>query len=688
MSSDNTLGSAGSATDAHFHFVDPTKSNSEKLLSSTTKAAEQVPKQASRTEAAEQVTKQSSRTEADDRVKKVSQSSMPDPSPLTNPAPLTEHQRNLMERDSVPNLNRVGTSVLGTAKEPTEDPIKTFKEAFQPTIDRAVSSGTEFGSAWSEFVKTPSRDNINALWLASLAHSLSPADRTQLIESLVPLGVNLNAEDKHGTTALMFAIQQNDLELAKQLIEKGAKVNYVNSQGMTPLRLLAQQRYDQEFYDLLSKEVMSEITNTVSVLPPSNQLKVAWNYFVKTDNLNYARDAFILAFREENLDPEAKNALLNLLFFNFDVKNATDRYGMTALMHACLYNMDIALKLIEAGVNVKALSTSGLTPLMFLAHRGDKQTESAVTVLHALLDKGADVSIKAPNKKTAYDYEFDNFKHGDNEKVSDKILDGLDPKKSPVKVPETLQPSKTEQKPPEHLLKTLLDRDPESFLTPAAPEDITNFTTTWNGQIHSMPFKEASDGPSRKELSLYSQLKPLLSKHEKSKEEEARMKELQSELAALNGQRFSRAAYAGLADQETAATRRAARKTEEQGVTARKTEEEGLAGKTGLSEQEAVIYSELRMLWAIYKLSGLTPSSIQALDPKLAENLLVKNLPEDLVAFMTEASIPKDKTQAMKASASVGGANPVLLISQEKLNRMQQLYLDLKKLNDERFNRA
>src|SRR5215472_5954875 len=55
------------------------------------------------------------------------------------------------------------------------------------------------------------------------------------VRALLKQGVNVNAADADGTTALHWASYRDDLETADLLIRAGAKVNSANDLGATPL---------------------------------------------------------------------------------------------------------------------------------------------------------------------------------------------------------------------------------------------------------------------------------------------------------------------------------------------------------------------------------------------------------------------------------------------------------------------
>src|SRR5262245_35179104 len=55
------------------------------------------------------------------------------------------------------------------------------------------------------------------------------------VAALLQEKVDVNAAESDGTTALHWAVAQDDLELAERLIRAGAKVNAKNDYGSTPM---------------------------------------------------------------------------------------------------------------------------------------------------------------------------------------------------------------------------------------------------------------------------------------------------------------------------------------------------------------------------------------------------------------------------------------------------------------------
>lgn len=64
---------------------------------------------------------------------------------------------------------------------------------------------------------------------------------------------NINEADNQGFTALHFAVQNNDYEMVKYLIEKGANVNIQDKYGNIPLSRAIKPYIDRRIIELLIK---------------------------------------------------------------------------------------------------------------------------------------------------------------------------------------------------------------------------------------------------------------------------------------------------------------------------------------------------------------------------------------------------------------------------------------------------
>src|SRR4030043_337340 len=73
----------------------------------------------------------------------------------------------------------------------------------------------------------------------------------EIIKLFIKAGIDINAKDKNGITALGFASAHGNVELARLLIEKGADVNIKDNNGITALLYLALHNGDLDVARLL-----------------------------------------------------------------------------------------------------------------------------------------------------------------------------------------------------------------------------------------------------------------------------------------------------------------------------------------------------------------------------------------------------------------------------------------------------
>ena len=95
---------------------------------------------------------------------------------------------------------------------------------------------------------------LGVLIVATATLGLAPADDERLIQAvrnqdgdlarqLVAEGVDVNATQGDGATALHWAAHREDVPTARLLLEAGAQVNVTNDLGSTPLQVACENRY-------------------------------------------------------------------------------------------------------------------------------------------------------------------------------------------------------------------------------------------------------------------------------------------------------------------------------------------------------------------------------------------------------------------------------------------------------------
>ena len=181
---------------------------------------------------------------------------------------------------------------------------------------------------------------------------------TRSVRALLRAGVDVDARQPDGATALQWAAHWNNLQLADLLLEAGADVDAANSLGVTPLALACENASRALVERLLRAGANPDLAQASGLTP----LMIA----ARTGNA-----AVVEA----------------LLARGADVAARVRKTGHSALMWAVGEGHRASVRLLVAqGADVDARAKTGFTPLLFAARSGD--IESAAVLLAA----GADVN--------------------------------------------------------------------------------------------------------------------------------------------------------------------------------------------------------------------------------------------------------------------------------------------------------
>lgn len=186
--------------------------------------------------------------------------------------------------------------------------------------------------------------------------------RTDTARALLKQGVDVNATQPDGATALHWAAHRNDAAMADLLIRAGADVNLANDLGVAALWLACASRADVVVEKLLAADARLR-----AALPNGETALMAC---ARTGAVSGVK-----ALLARGAAHDAKDH---------------DR-GQTALMLAAAgTHADVVKVLIEGGADVQARSKGGFTPLMFAAQQGDLESASH------LIAAGANVNEITP----------------------------------------------------------------------------------------------------------------------------------------------------------------------------------------------------------------------------------------------------------------------------------------------------
>ena len=164
------------------------------------------------------------------------------------------------------------------------------------------------------------------------------------VKKLIREGADVNVRRADGTTALLWAVHWDDLELIDLLLESGADPNTADDHGVTPLER-ASENANAEVVERLLARGAEAAAKRVSGLTP-----------------------LMTAARTGNID------VVRALVDRGAVVNArTHETNSTALMWALAApHPEVVRLLLDSGADPEIATTTGITPLMFAARNGDK----------------------------------------------------------------------------------------------------------------------------------------------------------------------------------------------------------------------------------------------------------------------------------------------------------------------------
>ena len=190
----------------------------------------------------------------------------------------------------------------------------------------------------------------------TLADATEQRDKAR-VRTLLASGVDVNATQVDGTTALHWAAYNDDAETVALLVRAGANVNAVNRYGVPPLSLAC----------------TNGSAGVVKLLLAAGADANA--------ALKSGETVLMMAARSGNLD--AVKALLA----QGAKHDARERRGQTALMWAAAEGHAAVVRaLIDAGADVNARLDSGFTPFFFAVREGH------IDAVREFLKAGVDVN--------------------------------------------------------------------------------------------------------------------------------------------------------------------------------------------------------------------------------------------------------------------------------------------------------
>jgi ankyrin repeat protein len=263
------------------------------------------------------------------------------------------------------------------------------------------------------------------------------------LKALLQKGVNVNATEGDGTTALHWASYRDDLESADLLIRAGAKVNAANDLGVTPLWTACQNGSEPMVRRLLAagadpnaKLLLGE--TPLMVASRAGNAGIAEELLARgaDPDVRAARGQTALMWAVAQRHPDVVKVLLahradiharseawsevmavsphGYLDYNRAIPHGSD----TALLFAArVGDLESAKLLVAAGANVNDMDAWGVSATVLAAHSGFTE------LVEFFLDKGAD-----PNAaKAGFTALHEAIMRRDSRMVGALLAHGADP---------------------------------------------------------------------------------------------------------------------------------------------------------------------------------------------------------------------------------------------------------------------
>lgn len=247
-------------------------------------------------------------------------------------------------------------------------------------------------------------------------------------------GVDLEARDFAGRTALLLAVANQAYDIAEFLIRAGADVNACDDRNQTPLFFAAwggnasffeflvnsgadMHKKDKRDWTVLDAAAENDSTEIIEFLLRNTEfthhekvvalMRAAKKGFVDSTDVMIRLCGCVEVSSVVALISACMTDQTNIVHvcMDYDCDLDVKTYiGMTPLMIACYFHSyNVAFLLVSYGANVNAADMDGITALMYAASKSDRE------LMEFLLDQGADGNARDSNGKSFEDYaqEYD-----------------------------------------------------------------------------------------------------------------------------------------------------------------------------------------------------------------------------------------------------------------------------------------
>lgn len=205
-------------------------------------------------------------------------------------------------------------------------------------------------------------------------------DDIAALKAFFDAGINPNARNEGGETALTFAVAHSEMKTIKTLAEK-ADINAQDNLGQSPLHLALSTNKEDVFDFLLGKNADVNVGGAKGTLTNQTVLYLA---------VTRGREDLVQKLLERGANP-----------------NIADSEGGIALAEACIgasVNPEIVKMLVDKGADINKQEKNGAPPLIYIASNTDATGDRRQAIVKILLGAGANKFVKDKTGKTALDW--------------------------------------------------------------------------------------------------------------------------------------------------------------------------------------------------------------------------------------------------------------------------------------------
>jgi len=278
-------------------------------------------------------------------------------------------------------------------------------QAVRFLLDAGAEASGKDGSGMTalDYAVSASHPEVAALLGArDLLIDASAAGRTDRVAELLAVGVDVNAKDESGRTALMIASQRGRIETLSVLLEASVALNVQREQdGRTALMMAVEQGHTEAVRMLLDAGANPDVADGegtalfmacenlhVDIIVLLVQAEADINLVRETDGMT----ALMVVCRQGH------TGIIQTLVAAGADPNIRDHDGWVALMHGCMAGQTQVLSsLLEARVDINSQTRDGKTLLMMAIV--EKRDEVVMELLQART--GINVNIRDVEGKTA-----------------------------------------------------------------------------------------------------------------------------------------------------------------------------------------------------------------------------------------------------------------------------------------------